>query len=65
MKLRIESIETDTKVIIKIPTQRCAIIIESHHEKTNILHMRKQRHRSASPTSKLISTFVFATGIVT
>ena len=36
---------------------------ESPHEKTNNLHMRKQRRRSAS-TEKLISAFVFATRIV-
>ena len=33
------------------------------HEKNNILHMQKQRRRSAV-TAKLISAFVFATGIV-
>ena len=36
---------------------------EPHHEKTGILHMRKQRRRSAV-TAKLISAFVFATRIV-
>ena len=36
-----------------------------HHEKANILHMQKQRHRSASQHSaKLNSTYVFALGIV-
>ena len=41
-------------------------IIESPHEKTNNLHMRKQRRRSISfaVTAKLISAFVFATRIV-
>ena len=35
---------------------------EPHHDKTNILHMRKQRRRSAfAVTAKLISAFVFAT----
>ena len=34
---------------------------EPPHEKTNNLHMRKQRRRSAT---KLISAFVFATQIV-
>ena len=38
---------------------------EPRHEKINILHMRKQRRRSASRvTAKLISAFVFATRIV-
>ena len=32
--------------------------------KPAFLHMRKQRRRSASRTAKLISAFVFATGIV-
>ena len=35
-------------------------IYERHHEKTNNLHMRKQRRTSAS----LISAFVFATRII-
>ena len=35
-------------------------IYELRHEKTNVLHMRKQRSR----TAKLISAFVFATQIV-
>ena len=35
---------------------------EPHYEKTNNLHMRKQRRRSA--TAMLISAFVFATRIV-
>ena len=38
------------------------ILYEPSHEKTTILHMRKQRCRSASRlTAKLISAFVFAT----
>ena len=42
---------------------------EPLHEKTNILHVRKQRRRSASQkfavlTAKLISTFGFATQII-
>ena len=39
---------------------------EPCHEKTNNLHMRNKRHRSASfaVTAKLISAFVFATQIV-
>ena len=36
-------------------------IYEPRHEKTYVLHMRKQRRRSAA---KLISAFVFATWIV-
>ena len=42
-------------------------LFEPHREKTGFLHMRKQRHRSASRfavTAKLISAFVFATRIV-
>ena len=37
---------------------------EPPHGKTNNLHRRKQRRRSASLTAKLISAFVFATWIV-
>ena len=43
---------------------------EPHHEKTNILHMQKQKGAvtakliSAFVTAKLISAFVFATWIV-
>ena len=37
---------------------------EPPHGKTNNLHRRKQRRRSASQTAKLISAFVFATRIV-
>ena len=40
------------------------VSFEPPHEKTNNLHMRKQRRRSASVTAKLISAFVFATRIV-
>ena len=36
---------------------------EWHHEET-VMHMRKQRRRSALVTTKLISTFVFATWII-
>ena len=32
---------------------------EPRHKKTNVLHMRKQRRRSASQLPKLISAFVF------
>ena len=39
-------------------------INEPPHGKTNNLHGRKQRRRSASRTAKLISAFVFATRIV-
>ena len=39
------------------------LIFELPHEKTNNLHMQKQRHRSAS-RSPLISAFVFTTRIV-
>ena len=39
-------------------------INEPPHGKTNNLHMRKQRRRSASRFAKLISAFVFATRIV-
>ena len=43
----------------------CDLIYEPPHGKTNNLHMRKQRRRSASRlTAKLISAFVFATRIV-
>ena len=42
-----------------------AVHIQPPHGKTNNLHRRKQRRRSASRfTAKLISTFVFATRIV-
>ena len=38
---------------------------ERPHEKTNVLHMRKQRPQiSFAVTAKLISAFVFATWIV-
>ena len=42
------------------------LIYEPPHGKTNYLHRRKQRHRSAcfAVTAKLISAFVFATRIV-
>ena len=40
------------------------LLFEPRHEKTNVLHMRKQRRRSASQSAKLISAFVFATYIV-
>ena len=40
-------------------------IFEPLHEKTNNLHMRKQRRRiSCAVTAQLISAFVFATQIV-
>ena len=39
-------------------------IYEPPHGKTNKLHLRKQRRRSASRSAKLISAFVFATRIV-
>ena len=40
------------------------VIYEPPHGKTNNLHRRKQRRRSASRSAKLISAFVFATRIV-
>ena len=51
----------DCRILTKL-----SLIYEPLHGKTNTLHRRKQRRRSASQsvTAKLISAFVFATRLV-